>query len=95
MEKLQNKALRIINFKPLRFSVNPFVGLWCSGVAYLIFTAVIGIQIPVVAVKFHNADDYTIERHPWPVSENHKPTGSPKPCERNWVVTWVTDETQD
>ena len=28
---------------------------------------------PVVAVKFHNVYDYTIERHPWQVSENHKP----------------------
>ena len=31
------------------------------------------VRIPVVAVKFHNVYDYTIERHPWQVSENHKP----------------------
>ena len=52
----------------------------------LIFTAAIGVQIPVVAVKFH-VYDYTIERHPWQVS--------PKPCEGNWVVRLVPDETQD
>ena len=31
----------------------------------------------VVAVKFHNVYDYTIERHPWQVSENHKPRVHP------------------
>ena len=31
----------------------------------------------VVAVKFHNVYDYTIERHPWQVSENHKPRIQP------------------
>ena len=36
--------------------------------ACLIFTAAIGVRIPVVAVKFHNVYDYTIERHPWQVS---------------------------
>ena len=30
-----------------------------------------------VAVKFHNVYDYTIERHPWQVSENHKPRVHP------------------
>ena len=44
---------------------------------YLIFTAAIGVRIPVVAVKFHNVYDYTIERHPWQVSENHKPRVHP------------------
>ena len=38
------------------------MGLWCSG---LIFTAAIGVRIPVVAVKFHNVYDYTIVRHPF------------------------------
>ena len=47
-----------------------FMGLRCSGV-------VIGVRIPVVAVKFHNVYDYTIERHPWQVSENHKPRVHP------------------
>ena len=47
-----------------------------------------------MAVKFHNVYDYTIEWHPWQVSENHKPW-VPKPCEGNWVVRWVPDETQD
>ena len=49
---------------------------WAYGVvvlACLIFTAAVGVRIPVVAVKFHNVYDYTIERHPWQVSENHKP----------------------
>ena len=35
------------------------VGLWCSGLACLIFTAAIGVRIPVVAVKFHNVYDNT------------------------------------
>ena len=43
----------------------------------VIFTAAIGVRIPVVAVKFHNVYDYTIERHPWQVSENHKPRVHP------------------
>ena len=38
--------------------------------------------------KIHNVSDYTIERHPWQMSENHKPR------EGNWVVRWVPDETQ-
>ena len=59
------------------------------------FNGAIGVRIPVMTVKFHNVYDYTIERHPWQVSENHKRTGSPKPCEGNWVVRWVPDETQD
>ena len=33
--------------------------------------------IPVVAVKFHNVYDYTIVRHLWQVSENHKPRVHP------------------
>ena len=45
--------------------------------------------------KFHNVYDYTIERHPWQVSVNHKPRVTPKPCEGNWVVRLVPDETQD
>ena len=48
-------------------------------------------------LKSNSAGDYfyliispeTIERHPWQVSENHKPR------EGNWVVRWVPDETQD
>ena len=36
-----------------------------------------GVRIPVVAVKFHNVYDYTIERHPWLVSENRKPRVHP------------------
>ena len=39
--------------------------------------AAIGVRIPVVAVKFHNVYDYSIERHPWQVSENHKPRVHP------------------
>ena len=54
------------------------MGLWCSGyLACLIFTAAIGVRIPVVAVKFHDVYDYTIMRHPWQVSENHKPRVHP------------------
>ena len=45
--------------------------------------------------KIHNVYDYTIEWHPWQVSENHKPRGTPKPCEGIWVVRLVPDETQD
>ena len=52
--------------------------------ACLIFTAAIGVQIPVLAVKFH-VYDYNIERHPRQVSENYKP------CEGNWVVRWVPE----
>ena len=37
----------------------------------------IGVRIPVVAVKFHNVYDYTIVRHPWQVSEKHKPRFHP------------------
>ena len=47
--------------------------LW---LACLIFTAAIGVRIPVVAVKFHVYDN-TIVRHPWHVSENHKPRVHP------------------
>ena len=45
--------------------------------------------------KFHDVYDYTIEQHPWQVSENHKPLVTPKPYEGNWVVGLVPDETQD
>ena len=44
--------------------------------------------------KFHNVYDYTIERHPWQVSEDHKPRVHPS-HEGNWVVRLVPDETQD
>ena len=47
-----------------------------------------------MAVKFHNVYDYTIERHPLQVSENHKPLVHPS-HEGNWVVRWVPHETQD
>ena len=47
-----------------------------------------------VAVKFHNVYDYIIVRHPWQVSENHKPQVHPN-HEGNWLVSWVPDETQD
>ena len=43
--------------------------LW---LACLISTVAIGVRILVVAVNFYNVYDYTIERHPWQVSENHK-----------------------
>ena len=43
----------------------------------LFFNAVNGVRISVVAVKFHNVYDYTIVRHPWQVSENHKPRVHP------------------
>ena len=33
------------------------------------------VQIPVVAVKFHNVYDYNMVRHPW--QENHKPRVHP------------------
>ena len=46
-------------------------------IARLIFTAVLEVRIPVVAVKFHNVYDYTIVQHPWQVSENHKPRVHP------------------
>ena len=49
---------------------------------------------PFVKVKFHNVYDYTIERHPWQVSENHKTLVHPS-HEGNWVVRLVPDETQD
>ena len=35
-----------------------------------------GSNPAVVAVKFH-VYDYTIERHPWQLSENHKPRVHP------------------
>ena len=52
--------------------------------------------VVVSMFDFHRSDvyDYTIERHPLQVSENHKPR-SPKPYEGNSVVRWVPDETQD
>ena len=40
-------------------------------IACLIFTEA------TVAVKFHYVYDYTIEWHPWQVSENHKPRVHP------------------
>ena len=45
-------------------------------------------------LKFH-VYDYTIERHPWQVSENHNPRVHPSHVRKNWVVRWVPDETQD
>ena len=42
-----------------------------------IFTAAMGVRIPVVAVKFHIVYDYIIERHASQVSENHKPRVHP------------------
>ena len=68
-----------------------FMDLW---LACLISTAAIGVRISVVAVKFHNVYDYTIERHPWQVSENQKPRVHPSHV-RERVVRWVPDETQD
>ena len=50
-----------------------FHGPMVEWLACLIFTAAIGVRIPVVAVKFHNVYDYIIVRHLWQVSENHKP----------------------
>ena len=41
------------------------------------FTAAIGVRIPVVAVNFRNVYDYTIVRHHWQMSENHKPRVHP------------------
>ena len=46
-------------------------------VACLVLTAAIGVRISVLAVKFHHVYDYTIVRHPWQVSENHKPQVHP------------------
>ena len=55
------------------------MGLWAYGVvvSMFVFTAAIGVRIPVVAVKFHNAYDYTIVRRPWQVSESRKPRVHP------------------
>ena len=66
--------------------------LW---LACLIFTAAIGLQIPVVAVKFHNVYDYTIERHPWQVSENNKPWVHLSHVWEIGLVRLIPDETQD
>ena len=52
-------------------------GAMVSWLACLIFTAAIGVRIPVVAVKFHIGYDNIIERQPWQVSENHKPRVHP------------------
>ena len=57
--------------------------LW---LACLIFTAAIGVRIQIVAVKFHNVYDNAIVRHPWQVSENHKPRVHPS-HEGNWAVS--------
>ena len=46
---------------------------WAYGIVVSMFDFHRRVRIPVVAVKFHNVYDYTIERHPWQVSENHKP----------------------
>ena len=47
---------------------------WLGGMVGCLepLTAAIRDRIPVVAVKFH-VYDYTIERHHWQVTENHKP----------------------
>ena len=52
---------------------------WAYGVVVSMFdfTAVIGVRISVVAVKFHNAYDYTIVQHTRQVSENQKPRVHP------------------
>ena len=55
--------------------------LWAYGVVVSMFDfhrsdRAIGVRTPVVAVKFH-VYDYTIEEHPWQVSENHKPRVHP------------------
>ena len=51
---------------------------WAYGVVVssLVFTAAIRVRISFVAVKFHNYD-HIIVRHPWQVSENHKPRVHP------------------
>ena len=60
------------------------IGPMVEWLACLIFTAAIGVRIPVVAVKFQNVYDYTIERHPWQVSENHKPCVHPSHVREIW-----------
>ena len=61
----------------VRHALSGFNGHMVLWLACLIFTAAIGLRIPVAAVKFHNVYDYTIERHPWQVSENLKPRVHP------------------
>ena len=71
--------------------------LWASGVVVSMFDfhrSDRGSNPGRGGEKFH-VYDYTIERHPWQVSENRKPRVTPKPCEGNWVVRLVPDETQD
>ena len=63
------------NYENIKFLVTmATIMIWAYGVmvACLIFIAATGVQIPVVVVKCHNVYDYTIERHPWQVSENYK-----------------------
>ena len=45
--------------------------------AYGAVVSMFDFRVPVVAVKIHNVYDYTIELHPWQVSENHKPRVHP------------------
>ena len=82
----------IFGLKVRKVSI-PFGGPMVQWLACLIFTIAIGVRILGVAVKFHNVYDYTIVRHPWQVSENHKPHVHPshvreigQPCEGNWAV---------
>ena len=64
----------LFSFSSKNYPIGPMV--WW--LACLIFTAAIGVRIPIMAVKFHNVYDYTtIEWHPSQVSENHKPRVHP------------------
>ena len=45
--------------------------------------------------KFHNVYDYTIERHPWQMSENHKPWVHPSHVREIGQSDSYADETQD
>ena len=69
------KVMDIYHLQVAKFvfkSMNLITWLRC-----LIFTAAIGVRIPVMAVIFHNVNDYTIVWHPWQVFENHKPRVHP------------------
>ena len=65
------------------YSMSPFMYiciLWTYGVVVSMFDfhrSDRGSNTGRGGEKFHNVYDYTIERHPWQVSENHKPRVHP------------------
>ena len=74
----ENTLSREYTFQRIHFPENT-LSRWAYGemVSMFDFHRSDRVRIPVVAIKLHNVYNYTIEQHPWQVSENHKPRVHP------------------